>query len=94
MAKNNRPQNQQEQKVVTKYDKKVQKRKEAQRKAERDKKITVFACIAAAAAIIVIAGVLRYPIIQRCIRNLSKSITHRSARLNLTFTTAWQNQIC
>ena len=31
MAKNNRPQNQQEQKVVTKYDKKVQKRKEAQR---------------------------------------------------------------
>lgn len=37
MAKNNRPQNQQEQKVVTKYDKKVQKRKEAQRKAERDK---------------------------------------------------------
>ncbi len=27
MAKNNRPQNQQEQKVVTKYDKKVQKRK-------------------------------------------------------------------
>lgn len=47
MAKNNRPQNQQEQKVVTKYDKKVQKRKEAQRKAERDKKITVFACIAA-----------------------------------------------
>ena len=35
MAKNNRPQNQQEQKVVTKYDKKVQKRKEAQRKAER-----------------------------------------------------------
>ena len=43
MAKNNRPQNQQEQKVVTKYDKKVQKRKEAQRKAERDKKITVFA---------------------------------------------------
>lgn len=38
MAKNNRPQNQQEQKVVTKYDKKVQKRKEAQRKAERDKK--------------------------------------------------------
>ena len=55
MAKNNRPQNQQEQKVVTKYDKKVQKRKEAQRKAERDKKIAVFACIAAAAAIIVIA---------------------------------------
>ena len=55
MAKNNRSQNQQEQKVVTKYDKKVQKRKEAQRKAERDKKITVFACIAAAAAIIVIA---------------------------------------
>ena len=55
MAKNNRPQNQQEQKVVTKYDKKVQKRKEAQRKAERDKKITVFACIAAVAAIIVIA---------------------------------------
>ena len=49
MAKNNRPQNQQEQKVVTKYDKKVQKRKEAQRKAERDKKIAVFACIAAAA---------------------------------------------
>lgn len=38
MAKNNRPQNQQEQKVVTKYDKKVQKRKEAQRKAERIKK--------------------------------------------------------
>ena len=30
MAKNNRPQNQQEQKVVTKYDRKVQKRKEAQ----------------------------------------------------------------
>ena len=48
MANNNRPQNQQEQKVVTKYDRKVQKRKEAQRKAERDKKITVFACIAAA----------------------------------------------
>ena len=47
MAKNNRPQNQQEQKVVTKYDRKVQKRKEAQRKAEQDKKIAVFACIAA-----------------------------------------------
>ena len=55
MAKNNRPQNQQEQKVVTKYDRKVQKRKEAQRKAERDRKIAVFACVAAAAAIIVIA---------------------------------------
>lgn len=37
MAKNNRlkPAGT---KVVTKYDKKVQKRKEAQRKAERDKK--------------------------------------------------------
>ena len=39
MAKNNRPQNQQEQKVVTKYDKKVQKRKEAQRKALVDSNV-------------------------------------------------------
>lgn len=43
----------QEQKIVTKYDRKVQRRKEEERKAKRNHDITVFTSVAVAAAVII-----------------------------------------
>lgn len=43
----------QEQKIVTKYDKKVQRRKEEEKRAKRNRKITVFTAAAVAAAVII-----------------------------------------